>query len=234
MTATSPMRVLLVGNSYTFFNDMPDMLAQLAQSSGKPLTTEMVVAGGYTLERHWRETRALEAVDAGAWDCVALQEQSLRPIQAPDRMREYVLRFATRIEAVGARAALYLTWARRSRPETQSGITKAYLNAAREAGAIVVPVGPAWEAALAAMPGLVLHKPDDSHPNPIGSYLGACVFLAVLTGANPVGLPHTLRISSERWAADEHVLRNLSSAHALDLQRIAWETAQHYAKELHS
>ena len=234
MIGSNPTRVLFVGNSYTVFNDMPDMLEQLAaaQPDGKQLAAELVVAGGYTLERHWRESRAQEAIQADRWDYVVLQEQSTRPVEHPDRMREYAHRFVAQIDAVGARSVLYLTWARRNKPEMQSALTRAYLDVAIEGNTMLAPVGPAWESTLTSLPGLVLHKPDRSHHNPIGSYLAACVFFATFMGTSPRGLPHDLRMPSGQWDEEAHLLSDLVGADALKLQSIAWETTQRYAKEL--
>ena len=97
---------------------------------------------------------------------------------------------------------------------------------------MLAPVGPAWESALTSPPGLVLHKPAKSHPDPVGSSLGACVFFATLVGTNPCGLPHDLGMPSGQWDEDARLLSNLSAADALKLQGIVWETTQRYAKEL--
>ena len=67
-------------------------------------------------------------------------------------------------------------------------MTEAYLGIGRKLGAIVVPVGVAWQRVLAEHPEIVLHDKDKSHPNALGSYLAACVFYATLFGKTPVGL----------------------------------------------
>jgi len=57
---------------------------------------------------------------------------------------------------------------------------------------------------MAADPKLVLHQADNSHPNPKGSYLAACVFYTTLLDRNPVGLP-----ASTFWRAEEYRQRYL-------------------------
>jgi len=61
---------------------------------------------------------------------------------------------------------------------------------------------------------------DDIHPNDIGFYFLALLQYAVLTGDDPLGLPHRL---SNRWGADYDVP---SAQLAKRLQQIAWEAAQ--------
>jgi hypothetical protein len=47
-----PLRGLFVGNSYTYFNNLPYLLEALAQSDkgSRPVKTRMVVQGGATLQ----------------------------------------------------------------------------------------------------------------------------------------------------------------------------------------
>ena len=63
-----------------------------------------------------------------------------------------------------------------------------YVSAGREVGALVIPVGLAFEEAYRQRPGIRLHQDyDGSHPELIGTYLAACVVYASLYGKSPVG-----------------------------------------------
>ena len=104
------------------------------------------------------------------------------------RMAENVRLFDESIKQAGAKTVLYMTWARRHAPETQQIISDAYNSIGKELGAIVVPVGLAWQNFLAKHQTPVLHDRDQSHPTPAGTYLAACVFLAVLLKTNPIGI----------------------------------------------
>ena len=117
-----------------------------------------------------------------------LQEQSTLPVKNAKRMHENVRLFDEAIRAAGAKTVLYMTWARRNAPESQQAITDAYTAIGRELGATVVPVGVAWQRFLREHDQPVLHDRDQSHPTLAGSYLAACVFLAVLFGESPVGI----------------------------------------------
>jgi hypothetical protein len=81
-----------------------------------------------------------------------------------------------------------MTWARQHAPESQQAITDAYTSIGKEIGAIVVPVGLAWQKFLAKHDRPLLYDRDQSHPSLAGSYLAACVFLVVLLKINPVGI----------------------------------------------
>jgi hypothetical protein len=196
----SPMRVLLVGNSYTRFNVMPRLLARLSQSvpGAQPLAVDAEANGGFTLRMHWRAGRALSLIRSGRYERVVLQDHSLRPIDRPEEFAEYVARFTHAIEAASARAVLYATWPRhpsarlyrehtsvRTFDEMAARVGGAYRSAAALLSASLAPVGPAFERALLAHPELALYKPDATHPTIAGSFLAACVLYGTLTGVDP-------------------------------------------------
>jgi hypothetical protein len=104
-------------------------------------------------------------------------------------MHENVRLFDEAIKAAGAKTTLYMTWARRHAPESQQAITDAYVGIGRELAATVVPVGLAWRSFLGTHAQPVQHDRDQRHPSLAGSYLAACVFLAVLFEESPVGNP---------------------------------------------
>jgi len=219
-----PLRVLFIGNSYTFFNGGMGTLVQSLASAvkgGRGLEFVEVTKGGQTLEGHWNEGKALAQIRKGGWDFVVLQEHSLRPLQDREKMYTYAKRFDAEIRKVGAKTVFYETWARKNRPEMQAGIDAAYSGLAREVAAVVAPAGLAWQAALKAQPSLSLHIADLSHPTPAGSYLNACVFYETFFGKSPEGLPHTIRNAAGK------VLVDLSDNEAKLLQHAAYETCGH-------
>lgn len=241
------IRLLFIGNSYTYFNNLPQMLADLAAASEPKIEveTEMVTVGGATLKRHWDEGKALEVIRRSKWDYVVLQEQStLGPaplvnnslqINNPKLFYDYARRFDVEIKRTGAKTVFYMTWARLNAPETQAALTSAYTTIATETKSIMAPAGVAWERALKANPELSLHLPDKSHPTPSGSYLAACVLYSTLFGKSPEGLSGRLLgfqidTGGTTLAEAGAELVNLSPEEAERLQRIAWETAKEYRK----
>jgi hypothetical protein len=201
-------RVLLVGNSYTYFNNLGDLLAGIAASNPKAPAIDpvLVVRGGATLRWHLDHGPALDVLASRRWDFVVLQEQSLlgggtvggRPVVGdPSAFHAAVREWVRRIRAAGATPVLYMTWARRdasTRPdEMQRQLADAYSSIGRELGVPVAPVGLAWAEARRRHAGVALHVEDGSHPTPAGSYLAACVLLATLTGVSPVGAPGVVR-----------------------------------------
>ncbi len=211
------LKVLFIGNSFTARNDVPGLIAQLAEARGRRLQHQLIQAGGASLRMHWNKGEAQKAIEQTRFDYVVLQEQSTLPVKNASRMSENIRHFDAAIKASGAKTALYLTWARQNAPETQAAITDAYTAIGAEIGATIVPVGVAWQNFLRKhvinknnRP--VLHDKDQSHPTVAGSYLAACVFFAVLFGESPAGIVCNLK--------------GLTQSEAELLQKTAWATVQ--------
>jgi len=83
----SALDALFIGNSYTYYSDMPGMLKDIANSTGAELTTEQNTPGGSALWQHASPSshgattlNLLEnAPDPLGWDFVVLQDQSQTP-----------------------------------------------------------------------------------------------------------------------------------------------------------
>ena len=204
-------RILFIGNSYTTRNGLPRLLVELAADAQTPIPVEVatVFAGGASLRRHWNAGIAQKTLASAPWDYVVLQEQSPLPWRNPQRYHESVRLFAGEIGKSDAKIALYLTWSRKDAPEKQQLITRAVEEIGAEVGARVVPVGPAWHAAMQADRNIALYTDDGSHPTTAGSYLAACVFVVSLFGERPIG-----------WSVSDRL--QLDRAAASTLQEIAW------------
>jgi lysophospholipase L1-like esterase len=190
MPATADLfgvRILFIGNSYTSRNHLPQLVTRLAAAADSPTRVEtgMIVAGGASLRRHWNAGVALKTLAGSPWNYVVLQEQSTLPLKNAARYHDNVRLFDAEIARHGARTVLYLTWSREQSPDTQASINRAVEDIAAEIDALVVPVGPAWHAAMAEDRDLRLYTDDGSHPTEAGSYLAACVFHVSLFGQVP-------------------------------------------------
>jgi hypothetical protein len=201
--ASQSTRILFIGNSYTTRNQLPRLLVDLAATAEQPTRVEVatIFAGGASLRRHWNAGNAQNALANTTWDYVVLQEQSTLPVKNAQRYHENVRLFAAEIAKHGAKIALYLTWSRQKAPQNQDQITRAVVEIAAEVGAWVVPVGPAWHAAMREDPSLVLYEDDGSHPTAAGSYLAACVFLVSLFDQRPCGWSVSDRLKIDRAVA---------------------------------
>ena len=184
----SPMRILFIGNSLTYSNDLPAMVCAMARSAGRQATCESVAKPDYGLEEHWNEREAREAISRG-WDVVVLQQG---PSALPESRRlliNYTRRFDSEIKKAGARTALFMVWPSRARRGDFPGVSQSYAAAAKAVTGLLLPAGEAWRGAWAVDPSFPLYSPDGFHPSPMGSYLSALVIYEQIFAAAPPAVP---------------------------------------------
>ncbi len=192
--AQDTLRVLFVGNSFTYYHNLPQMVAAMAQTQKVPIVTRQSTVGGSSLEQHWKGekgTVTMPMLETGKWDYVVLNNHSLSAIETPESFMEYGRKFAELIRKKGAKPVFMMTWAYKSNPLMQEKITAMYRQLAGETGADYVPAGPLFAATRQWRPDLELFF-DDKHPSPNGTYLLALAFYKYLSGKTVMGIPERL------------------------------------------
>jgi hypothetical protein len=222
--ATTCTRVLFIGNSFTFENDLPGMFTKLTNSGGHNVVTGMAAQGGWTLADHVNSSATMNQITASKWDFVVLQEQSEIPAfeqSRPVTMYPAARTLVSQIAAVGAMPIFFLTWAHRDGlPEynlqdyqtMQFQIDIGYLGIAQELSVRVAPVGYTWLLAKSQNPQLDLWQADGSHPSVQGTYLAACVFYSVIFHQSPEGLSYQAGLAKET----AKIIQNISASTVLD------------------
>jgi len=203
--ATSPeplppdddLRILFIGNSLTYSNNLPDMVERMAVAvDGKVPIVESVTAGDFSLEDHWNRGEAQAAIRGGKWDLVLLQQGPSALPESRVLLVEFAGKFTEEIRKVGGRPAMYMVWPPASRVAEWDAVSESYATAAREVDGVVFPVGEAFRAALRRAPGLTLFAGDGFHPSATGTYLAAIVIYAQATHRSPVGISAIARMVS--------------------------------------
>ena len=208
-TAGPALRILFIGNSYTYTNDLPGMFARLACAGGHKVETGMIAEGGWTMVDHVNSTQTQARIKEQKWDLVILQEQSEIPAIKSTRgktMYPAVRVLVNRIREVGAQPMLFMTWAYRdgltgstnlSFEAMQNQLYWGYVRIANELNIPYAPVGLAWQRARSQANPLDLWQSDGSHPNEQGTYLAACVFYQAIFHQSPLGLSYTAGLPPE-------------------------------------
>ena len=225
-------RVLFIGNSYTYVNDLPTMFASLAGSGGHAVETGLLAQGGWSLSNHLAAPVTAKTLTATPWNVVVLQEQSEIPsIESVRQSQMYpaARRLVQSIRAAGEKPLFFLTWGHRDGwPEEgiggyapiQTALDQGYVAIATELHAGIAPVGDAWSVAVERPATSALWQDDGNHPTVAGTYLAACVFYAAVFKQTPVGLSEHAGLSSDEAA----MLQQIAAATVLP-NRARWGLA---------
>jgi hypothetical protein len=191
------LKVLFIGNSYTYQNDLPNMVDKISAETPNPIVVDSITKGGAWLQNHAADALTIETIQTGGWTHVILQEQSILPVVASGTFIFAAADLSAVIHEAQAIPVFFETWARAEgnslyssdlagyTPQTmQEELRFRYKLAATNNDGLYAPVGDAWEISLAEHPEITLHSGDGSHPAKTGSFLAACVLYEIVTGSD--------------------------------------------------
>ncbi len=193
------MKILFIGNSYTFFYDLPQMFEAVCRDNDKDVSVCSLTVGGRELHQNLnpqdeKYTELVTYLESGHPDVLFLQEQSVLPAINRDMFMVGVQGLYDLVRA--ERTILYATWGRQEGAKVLSayGWTKdsmtdalyaSYAHAASKTGGEVSPVGLCFKAMNQAYPSVDLYDPDGSHPSLYGSVLATICHYRAVFGALP-------------------------------------------------
>ena len=190
----APRRILFVGNSLTSENNLPGLVAAMAEAAGLPsLTIGRDLVDATNLADHW-EGNAPAMIDAG-WDIVVLQQGPTS--RAVDRvaLRMLTARFAERIRASGGEPALYMVWPAGQDAANFASVASSYRLAAEDVAGYLYPVGEAWLGAWRSNIAMPLYGADGFHPSTYGTYAAALTIIGVTYRRSVIGMPSRFVLS---------------------------------------
>ncbi len=204
--AQDTRQVLFLGNSYTGVNNLPSLIAQVAESAGDTLIFDSNTPGGYTLQAHSGNSSSLNRIAQGGWDFVVLQEQSQRPSFPINQVEQEVFPYAVLLDSAirhhnpCGETMFYMTWGRENGDAsncanwppvcTYEGMDSLlylrYMMMTDSNDAVVSPVGAVWHYIREHYPDIDLYSTDGSHPSGAGSYAAACAFYTAIFRKSPL------------------------------------------------
>ena len=218
-------KILFVGNSHTYTNDLPGMFFEMAQAGGHGVDVYDLTEGSYTLQRFSDPEDELgeiltDALQSEPWDFVVLQENTNAAVafNAKKDMYPYARKLDEMIKAAGGQTAFLMTWAPEegagafSREMVQGQLAAGYRTIAEELDALLIPGGEVFAKALEQNEELQLWGEDGQHPSVEGTYLAACTAYALLFQETPVGNPYLADLDQDK--AQE--LQGMAQAFILD------------------
>lgn len=242
--AQDSKRVLFIGNSYTEVNNLPQMVANVAQSMGDAVVYSSNTPGGCTFMQHCTN-QSMNLIRQGNWDVVVLQEQSQYPSFPQSQVEAEVFPYAQRlVDSVYAHSPcaepmFYMTWGRKNGDAdnavffpvlgTYEGMDSMlclrYTYMAHAYDAALCPVGRVWRYIRQNHSGLELYQSDGSHPSLAGTYAAACAFYVMLFHRDPALIPFDGGLESNTAQIIRAAVRTVVYEHLSDWQRPKPEAA---------
>jgi len=212
------LSLFFVGNSQTYYHDIPGMLKAFASSAGDYIYTEQETPGGQILFYHYNNDYVEEKVGKGIFDFVILQEQSQIPVIPA--WREESMFWGSKalytdvIQKNCSKLAFYQTigykyGGKQCSPDNkycgfdlidyfqyQDTVNWAYQTIADSLSGLLLPIGVAAKAVKLRAPSFDLWADDGKHPGVTGSYLAAAIMYASFLKKSPVGVKYYSSLDS--------------------------------------
>ena len=212
--AGSRPKILFVGNSHVFYNNLSLMFLNIVNGQGRKSTVKELSSGYYSLKQY-ADTQdqggALldKTLNKERWDFVILQENTSMALSAAaqEEMFPSARILDEKIKAAGGQSLFLMTWAPKNgiksgfkqlkKEEVQADVAESYSAIADELDALLAPAGIGFMRCAEAYPDIELWDPDKQHPSQAGSYLAACILYAVIYQESPENCPYISELDQD-------------------------------------
>lgn len=195
------MNVLFIGNSYTFYNDMPLLFEKLCIQNGHDMNVNSVTHGGHKLyefvDNHDQYTKQIDDfIKYKKFNICFLQENSTFSVLESNSFMDGVSRLIEKLSNSVDKFVLYETWGRKSGSEvlgknnwTNKSMTfdvaRAYESVSQVLGIPISHVGLNFYDIYHNHKEINLYNEDRSHPSYEGSCLAALTHYVTIFGEFP-------------------------------------------------
>ena len=176
----SEIRVLYVGNSLTYTNDLPQLIQEIGRTEQVSIHYKSLLFPNYSLEDHWKEGKVQKEIESGQYDFIVAQQGPSALPESQVLLLEYAKKLAELCQKHRAKLALYMVCPSLTRSFDLDNVIFSYSQAALKTESLLCPAGLAWKYAWQADPKIALYGNDGFHPGTKGSLLAAMVVYASL------------------------------------------------------
>ena len=169
----SQQRILFIGNSLSYSNDLPGLVADIGNLSDLKLEVKCICFPNYGLEDHLKAGTAKTEILEGNYDFVLFQQGPSSQNDGRVSLIQYGDSLATWTKTADSKPYYLMIWTSLSRANTWPSVIVNYKDAAIENKAGLIAVGAAWKNYLDFHEDAELYAPDGFHPSLLGSQFAA-------------------------------------------------------------
>jgi hypothetical protein len=203
-------KILFIGNSYTFYHNMPAMTKRMALSVGDTMFYEQYTIPGAYLWQHANSVFLDQLIKKENWNYVTIQSQSRESALDQEHFNTKVYPNAlTLVNQIrdnnsNSKPLFYMTWGYENGytplcndlpymcnfESMNDKIEERYTYFGSSTNSSVSPCGKVWKALRNEYPNINLYDDDGNHPSRLGSYVAACCFYTMIFEKDPTLLSY--------------------------------------------
>lgn len=171
------VKVLFIGNSLTYSNDLPALVKEHAKQKGIKVQTKVIAFPNYAIEDHWNDGQVQKAIASGKYDFLVIQQGPSSQSDGRKMLIEYGEKYDSLCQLNEAKLCYFMVWPSLHYFHTFDGVIKNYRDAAAANNAILLPVGEVWKDYIDSTKNNEYYSSDGFHPSLKGSQVAAEVIV---------------------------------------------------------
>lgn len=184
------MKILFIGNSHTYMNDMPKLVQEMIENV-KDDVCEVVMMAYSARPLKWHVNEEYFSVRFnilyGKYDYCVIQEQA-HPMAEEHDTAVYANQIIEWCKKAKTIPIIFEPWAEKNSPEIQNEMNRRYRSLAHKENVLLAPIGEVWSSVYKEIKNqfdVDLYYKDGSHASYVGDYLVAMVLTKVITNKLP-------------------------------------------------
>ncbi len=175
-----PIKILFVGNSLTYTNQLPVLVEKEAKKYNLIVKTTLIAYPNYAIEDHWNDGKVHQLLEKEQYHFLILQQGPSSLAEGKRMLLDYGAKFKALCEAEQTQLAFYMVWPSLGYYSSFDKVIEHYTLAAQSNNALLCPVGSVWKAYIGKTKDTSYYGPDGFHPSKKGSAVAAEVILKTL------------------------------------------------------
>lgn len=177
----TPLKVLFIGNSFTYYNNAPNMFKDVAEFRGKNISVNAATNGGQNLIYNSTADNVVKEIKKGGYDVVVLQDkvgsnfQKETLLEGLDKIIPLVKQYSP-----DARFVLYEPWPTRDKIKAKTSyFVQSYIEGANKHNAVLAPAGEVvYDLYRNYNRDYICY--DNRHPQPLATFAAVnCIYYAL-------------------------------------------------------
>lgn len=183
------MKVLFLGNSHTFFNDMPQIFKNICDEKGKKVEVGMLAHPGVTYGWHYKEFTDLRfALMWGNYDYIVMQQAAHSPCPSKEETIEDAGKIIELARKFNVTPIQTMPWAEKRNPAHQKEMYDIYNTLSKKYNVKLTVAGNVFEDVFYNHPEINMYYEDGEHASPYGSYVIALATYSAIFSESVKGI----------------------------------------------
>ncbi|AWX46323.1 hypothetical protein HME9304_03356 [Flagellimonas maritima] len=174
------LKVLFIGNSLTYSNNLPKLVKKEIRSKGINLKTEMIAYPNYAIEDHWNDGKVQKLIAKNHYDFVIIQQGPSSQEEGRNMLLSYGKKLKQLCESKNSQLVYFMVWPSRTYYHTFDDVITNHREAALKNGALLSSVGEEWKGYFDGTGDYSYYAKDGFHPSIKGSKVAAKIISQTL------------------------------------------------------